>query len=159
RPGDLVRVLAHEQKAQAHDDFALAIGGDRAAADLGAADYLPAVAHAGRHAPGGANHDSLDLCGVRCAAQGPQQAPLRPVADRPGADVAVVLLSGPNHVVERQTVLDEQVRIDADLILFFVAAPGVDFRRPFYRPHLGANDPIVDRPQLGDVVARPGHDV
>ena len=34
RPGDVVRVLAHEHEAQAQHDLALAVGGDGAAADL-----------------------------------------------------------------------------------------------------------------------------
>ena len=46
------------------------------------------------------------------------------------------------------------VGIDAHLVLLFVAAPTVDFGRAFDRAHFRLDDPIVNRAQLGDVVAR-----
>src|SRR5262245_32517534 len=100
RPGNLVRVFAHEQETQAHHDFALAIGGDRAATDLRADNDLADVTDADRHAAGGLNHNALDLVDVRRATKALNEHRLCTLADRPCADVAVVLLCRPNHVVE-----------------------------------------------------------
>ena len=43
-------VFAHQHEAQAHDDFALAVGRHGAAADFGADRHVGHVADANRHA-------------------------------------------------------------------------------------------------------------
>ena len=77
--------------------------------------------------------DALDLLDVRRAAEALHEHRLRAFADIAAADVAIVLFDGLHHLVERQAVLDEQVRIDAHLVLLLVAAPAVDLRRALAR--------------------------
>ena len=48
--GHVVAVLAHQHEAEAEHDLALAVGGDRAAADLVADRHVGDVADADRHA-------------------------------------------------------------------------------------------------------------
>ena len=79
---DAVAVLAHEHEAQPEHDFALAVGRDRAAADLVADGHVGHVAHADRHAVLGRDDDVLDLrrrwsCGRR-----PAPAAFRPHGSR-----------------------------------------------------------------------------
>ncbi len=56
----------------------------------------------------------------------------------PPPTLLVVLLDGLDHLVEGQAVLDEPVGVDADLVLLFVAAPGVDLGHAVHRAQLAA---------------------
>ena len=115
--------------------------------------------HPDGHAVLGRHDDVLDLLDVDRPADAVDEEHLAVLADVAAADVAVVLLDGLDHFVEGQAVLDEPGRVDADLILLLVAAPGVDLGGALHRPHLRLDDPIVDGAQVGGVVALAGHDV
>ena len=155
-PGDFVGVLAHQHEAQAEHDFALAVGRDRAAANLRADRHLGHVAHANRHAVVGGDDDGLDLLDVGGAADAVDRAPtafLR--GPLPPPTLRLFSWTAVDDLVERQAVFDQPVRDRS--------APDTAFRMP---PQLltsaapgtvrilRLDDPIVDRAQLGHVVAR-----
>ena len=142
-------VLAHQHEAQAEDDFALAVGRDRAAADLVADLDVGHVADLDRHAVLGGDDDALDFV-ERDVRPTPWTSSIWLLgADVAAADVAVVLLDRLDDLVERQLVAIEPVGIDADLILLLVAAPGVDLGRALDGAQLR-----LDRPSRGSSAAR-----
>src|SRR5208282_5142432 len=71
------------------------------------------------------------------------------------ADIAVVLANGLDHFIECQVVSIEPVGLDAYLVLLLETAPGVDLRGPFHGAHFGLDDPVLNGPHIGDVVALP----
>ena len=58
--------------------------------------------------------------------------------------------------VERQAVLDQPVGIDADLILLFVAAPGVDLGHARDGAQLRLDRPVVDRAEVRQLLSSLG---
>ena len=145
-------VFAHEHEAQAEHGFAAAVGRHGSQADFVAGLHVRHVADADRHAVLGGDHDVLDLLQVDRAALAVDQQHPRPDGDAPAADVAVVLLDGLHNLVERQAVLDQPLRVDADLVLLFVAAPAVDLGHAGNGPKLRLDDPVVNGPQLGELL-------
>ena len=93
--------------------------------------------------------DLLDGAG---AADALDEARLARPDDVAAADVLVVLLEGPDDVVERELVLGELRRVGPDLELLREAAPGVDLGDPGHPAQPRPDHPILERPQLGQVV-------
>ena len=65
--------------------------------------------------------------------------------DVAAADVLVVLLQGPDHVVERQAVLGQLHRVGPDLELLGQPAPGVDLGHARHPPEPGPDHPVLER--------------
>ncbi len=69
--------------------------------------------------------------------------------DVAASHVLIILSQGPHHVVEREAVLGELCRVGLGLKLLLQPAPGVDFRNAGHPPQTRPDDPILQRPQLG----------
>ena len=59
-----------------------------------------------------------------------------------------------DDVVEREPVLGELRRVGLGLELLLEASPGVDFRDARHAPEPRPDDPILERPKLGQVDSR-----
>ena len=62
-------------------------------------------------------------------------------------------------LVEGQAVLDQPVRVDANLVLLLEAAPAIDLGGARDGAQLGLDDPVVNGAQIGQVVALAGDDI
>ena len=66
----------------------------------------------------------------------------------------LLFLTALHHFVEaRCRCRIRSLRIDADLVLLLESAPGVDFGDARHGPHVGFDDPVVHRAQVGQAVA------
>ena len=158
-PGDFVAVLAHQHEAQAENHFALAVCRDGPSPNFMTNLHVGHVLYPDGHALFRRDHDVLDLLDVHGPAQAVDQEHLAVLADVAAADVSIVLFDGFDDFIERQTIFDEAGRVDPNLILLFVATPGVDLGGALHRPHFRLDDPIMDGAEFRDVVAFAGHDV
>ena len=127
-------VLAHEHEAEAEHDFALAVGRDRAAADLVADRDLGHVADADRHAVLGGDDDALDLLDVRRCGRAPARAAIRvPSRMLPPPTLRLFSSTASTTSSNVRPCLMSRFGIDADLVLLLVAAPAVDLGRALAR--------------------------
>ena len=148
----VARVLAHPHEGEAEDDLALAVGGRAAAADGVADGDLGDVADADRHAVVGLDDDVGDLLDGRGPADPLDQARLARPDDVAAADVLVVLPRGPAMTSSSvRPYLASFIGSACDLELLGEAAPGVDLGDPGHADEAGADDPILERAQLGQV--------
>ena len=146
-------VLAHEHKAQAEHDFALAVGGHRPAANFVADGDVGHVGDANWHAVLGGDDDLPYLLEIvvrprPCTSNMPPSWLMLPPPT-----LKLFFSRGLDHFVEGQVVLDQPLGIDADLVLLLIAAPAVDFGHARNRADCGPNDPVVHRAQLARAAA------
>ena len=112
------------------------------------------VADADRHAVLGRDDDRLDLLDVRRAAEAvDEQRSALPARMLPPPTLRLFSSTASTTSSKVRPCLISRFGIDADLVLLLVAAPGVDLGHAGHGPQLGLDDPVVDRAQLGDVVA------
>ena len=104
------------------------------------------------HAVMGFNHDVGDLLDRGRAGDALHQAGFTRADNVAASRVLIILFQGPHHIVEREPMLGELFRVGLGLELLFEPAPGVDFRDAGHSPQTGPDDPILQRPQLGQAV-------
>src|SRR5262249_60143991 len=111
------------------------------------------------HAVLARHNDVLDLLDIDRPADAVDEEHLAVLASIAVADISVVLLDSLNDFIKGQAVFDEAGRVDANLILFLIAAPGIDLGGALHRPHLRFDDPIMNGAEFRSVVAPAGHHV
>ena len=144
----LLGIFVDSLEDDSGDDFALAIFGDCALADL-VADLDPGnVAHTYRRAAARIEHDVLDVFDVLYQAQPAHDILFVAVFDEVCAGVLIIVLNGLKERFERDVVIDQCLLIDYDLVLFDVAAKAQYVSDTRHRAQLQFDDPILNRAQL-----------
>ncbi len=99
------------------------------------------------------DHDVFDLFNIHRPADAVHQQHLTVLRDVASPDIPIVGTHGLDDLVEHESMLDQLLRIDADLVLLFIPAPTVHFGRPGNRSKLRFDDPVVDRSKLRQFLA------
>ena len=79
--------------------------------------------------------------------------------DDSAAHIEVVFTNGGSYQIKSKAMFGQFCGIDPHLKLFFIPAPRVYLSHPANFFHLRSNDPIMDSPQLGDVVTFAGYHI
>ena len=147
-----MRVFARAHDHGAADDLA-AVHVEHAAAKI-AADFHPRdVLQIDRRAVALQQDDLFQVAGILDQPEAANDE-LHPVLlDRLAADVEIAARDGVHHHVQRDAERAHLLRIDFDLILPHEAADAGDFRDALHGVELVANEPILQRAQLAEIVA------
>ena len=118
----LLGIFVNSLEDDSGDDFALAIFGDCALADL-VADLNPGnVAHAYRRAAARIEHDVLDVFDVLYQAQPAHDILFVAVFDEVCAGVLIIVLNCVEETLERDVVINQRLLIDDHVILLYISA-------------------------------------
>ena len=110
--------------------------------------HLGQILHPQRCVATGGDDDLTDLGDILDAAGGPHHIILAVAFDVIRTAAGIVGLHRPDDVGERDAIGDRFGRIRRDLILLDIAADGIGAGDTRHRPHLRADDPVLDRAQI-----------
>ena len=110
--------------------------------------HLGQILHPQRRVATGGDDDLADLGDIFNAPGGPHDIILAVALDVIRAAAGIVGLYRLDDVGERDAIGDRLGRIRRDLVLLDIAADGVGAGDTRHRPHLWADDPVLDRAQI-----------
>ena len=110
--------------------------------------HLRHVTNANWHAIFGGDNNILDLFQIDRSTDAVDQQHFAAVGNRPTTYILVVRFDGFANLLERQSILHQQIRLQSNLILFLVTTPTIDLRNAANRTQLGLHHPVVDRTQF-----------
>jgi len=149
---DIAAVFAHPHERQAENHLAFAIGCHAAPSDHVANGHFGDVLDADRHAVSGRDDDLAYFVQRAGPADALDQARFVGPDDIAAADVLVIFLQCPDHLVEREFVFRELGRFGPHFKLLGQPAPGVDFGHARHVAESRPDHPILERPQFGKVI-------
>ena len=117
------------------------------------------VADANRGPVLGSDDDLFDLIHVRRPPDAGDEEHLIAITKVAAAGVSVVPLHSIDDFIKRELVAVETLRIETDLILLLIATPAIHLGRPLHGAQLWLDDPVVDRPQIGQIRPLAGDDI
>ena len=148
-----VRVLAHEHEAEPEHGLALPIGSHRAVADLMTDPHGPDVVHGDGDAILRSDHDAPDFRDGGDATDTLDQRDGSGPFDDAATDVEVARADLLQHLAEGQAMRDHALRVDLDLVLLFVASPGIDLGDAGHSAKGRLDNPVLNGARGGEVVA------
>ena len=152
-------ILTHRHEAEAEDDFALAVGRRRPTPCLVAHNHRGHVRECHRGPARRFEDDLGDLLHRRRPADAMDDQRVAVLPQHAPADVFVVRLDRVEDAVEGQAEFLNFFGVEFDLDLPLVPAPGVHLGHAGHLAELRPDDPVVDGPQFGYVVALARDDV
>ena len=141
RGGDRMAVLADEHEPEPEDGLPFPVRRRRAAPDLVPHLHLGDLPHPDRHPAARRDDHVLNRAAPVQRADAEHEGRAPPALDHAAAHVRVVGLERAVDIAHREVELLEPLRIDDDVPLLFLAAPGVHLGDPRDAPELGERSP------------------